>query len=96
MFKVPYVNICPSSIKFNVQVRKYWRARYAENRNKEAIFYLSFMIPGKKYNSTIQFGHGEKSFLEDSALKSDHFKDDEDLINATQPGRPQNKEFEKI
>ena len=55
------------------------------------------MIPCKKYNSTIQFGHEEKSFLEDSAFKSDHFKDDEDLTNATQPGAsPKNKEFEKI
>ena len=44
------------------------------------------MIPGKKYNSTIQFSHGEKSFLEDSALKSGHFKDDEDLKR--HPTRP--------
>ena len=53
------------------------------------------MIPCKKYNSTIQFGHEEKSFLEDSAFKSDHFKDDEDLTDATHPSPP-NKEFEKI
>ena len=53
------------------------------------------MILYKKYNSTIQFGHEEKSFWEHFAFKSDHFKDDEDLTDATQPG-PQNKEFEKI
>ena len=52
------------------------------------------MILYKKYNSTIQFGHEEKSFLEHSAFKSDHFKDDEDLTDATQPG-PQIRNLKK-